>query len=319
MELNWLDDLVALFEAETLTSAAARRNVTQPAFTRRIQQIEAWLGTAVLDRSRRPMRVTPAVAQKIDDVRSLVHELRRIRSDIQGWDESQRTLGIASQHSISVSVLPAFIAWLQARAPLTSIILRSENRDLCHSLLMTRQVAIAVVYETETLPFAADETLIEKVHLRDELLCAVANPAMAEILQGALTDLVRIPIVAFPEDIFMGSVLQREILPSVKERYKLHVACETSHVPAARELALAGAGVAWLPLSVCKSDVEGGALVTLAASLGSARMKVIATRISTPHTRLAENTWSNVGSFFLGQRVNEQVTANCLPPESPAV
>jgi DNA-binding transcriptional LysR family regulator len=319
MELNWLDDLVALFEAETLTLAAERRNVTQPAFTRRIQQIEAWLGTAVLDRSRRPMRVTPAVARKIDDVRSLVRELRRIRSDIQGWDESQRTLGIASQHSISVSVLPAFIAWLQARAPLTSITLRSENRDLCHSLLMTRQVAIAVVYETETLPFAADETLIEKVHLRDEPLCAVAHPSIAEALGGSGIDAVRVPIIAFPQDIFMGSVLQREILPGIRERYKLHVACETSHVPAARELALAAAGVAWLPLSVCKKDIEKGALIPLGGNLGSARMKVIATRISTPHTRLAENTWNNVSSFFLGMRISEQATASDLPLNCPPV
>jgi DNA-binding transcriptional LysR family regulator len=302
MELNWLDDLVALFEAESLTLAAERRNITQPAFTRRIQQIEAWLGAAVLDRSRRPMRVTPAVARKIDDLRALTHELRRIRSDIQGWDESQRTLGIAAQHSISVSVLPPFIAWLQAGTPLTSISLSSENRDACYSLLMTRQVAMAVVYETETLPFAADETLLEKVHLRDELLSAVAVPSIADALPALTADQGRLPIIAFPQDIFMGSVQQRDVLPGLRERYKLHVACETAHVPAVRELALAGAGVAWLPRSVCTSDIDSGALVILDTLLGSSRMNVVATRVATPHTRLAENTWSSLGTFFLGSR-----------------
>ena len=309
MELNWLDDLVALFEAETLTLAAERRNITQPAFTRRIQQIEAWLGAAVLDRSRRPMRVTPAVARKIEDVRALTHELRRIRSDIQSWDESLRTLGIAAQHSISVSVLPPFIAWLQTGAPLTSITLRSENRDECHSLLMTRQVAMAVVYETETFPFAADETLLEKVHLRDEWLCAVAAPLIADTLPARTADQSRLPIIAFPQDIFMGSVLQRDILPRLRERYKLHVACETAHAPAVRELALAGAGVAWLPLSVCNSDIENGTLVILDTLLGSTLMKVVANRIATPHTRLAENAWSNLASFFLGPRSNHRVGA----------
>jgi DNA-binding transcriptional LysR family regulator len=75
------------------------------------------------------MRVTSAVTRKIEDVRALTRELPRIRSDIQGWDEHQRTLGITAEHSISVSVLPPFIAWLQAGAPLTAITLRSENRD----------------------------------------------------------------------------------------------------------------------------------------------------------------------------------------------
>lgn len=56
MELKWLEDLVALAESASLTEAAERRNVTQPAFTRRIKVIERWLGTEVFDRSRKPAR-----------------------------------------------------------------------------------------------------------------------------------------------------------------------------------------------------------------------------------------------------------------------
>ena len=84
MDLGWLEDIIALSEAGSITRAAALRNVTQPAFTRRIQQIEQWFGAPVLDRSVRPARVSPAVLRKLEDVRALVREVWVIDGNHRG-------------------------------------------------------------------------------------------------------------------------------------------------------------------------------------------------------------------------------------------
>ena len=44
MDMQWLDDVLVLLEEGNLTRAAARRNITQPAFSRRIRSFEDWLG-----------------------------------------------------------------------------------------------------------------------------------------------------------------------------------------------------------------------------------------------------------------------------------
>jgi DNA-binding transcriptional LysR family regulator len=88
----------------------------------------------------------------------------------------------------------------------------------------------------------------------------------------------------------------------IEHKPLMHDACETAHVSAVREVALGGSGVAWLPRSVCTSDIDSWALVILDTLLGSSRMNVVATRVATPHTRLAENTWSSLATFFLGSR-----------------
>ena len=44
MDTRWLEDVLALLEEGTLNRAAARRNVTQPAFSRRIRAFEDWIG-----------------------------------------------------------------------------------------------------------------------------------------------------------------------------------------------------------------------------------------------------------------------------------
>ena len=52
MESKWLEDFVSLAETGSFSRSAALRHVTQPAFSRRIRSLEAWLGADLIDRSR---------------------------------------------------------------------------------------------------------------------------------------------------------------------------------------------------------------------------------------------------------------------------
>ena len=45
METGWIEDFLALVAAGGFSRAAAERGVTQPAFGRRIAQLERWAGT----------------------------------------------------------------------------------------------------------------------------------------------------------------------------------------------------------------------------------------------------------------------------------
>lgn len=60
MELKWLEDFISLAETRSFSRSAELRHVTQPAFSRRIQSLEAWLGNELIDRSSYPTRLTPA-------------------------------------------------------------------------------------------------------------------------------------------------------------------------------------------------------------------------------------------------------------------
>jgi DNA-binding transcriptional LysR family regulator len=55
-----LEDFVSLAETRSFSRSARLGHVTQPAFSRRIQALEAWAGTDLVDRSSYPSRLTPA-------------------------------------------------------------------------------------------------------------------------------------------------------------------------------------------------------------------------------------------------------------------
>ena len=53
MDLDWLKDFLALAELKSFSRAADARNVTQPAFSRRVRALEEWVGTRLFSRGPR--------------------------------------------------------------------------------------------------------------------------------------------------------------------------------------------------------------------------------------------------------------------------
>ncbi len=302
MDLRWLDDLVALAEAGTLSRAAALRHVTQPAFSRRIQQIERWLGAPVLDRSSRPARVTPGILSKIETIRAMTLDLRQLRRDVVDWEAAERRVSIAAQHAISAGILPRFIARLQNVRPGLPIRLRSANRDECYTLMMTRQTSMMIAYETGWLPITPDETLVERAVLGGDELTPVATPDCARAAASLEPGSGTLPIIGFPPHVFFGILFARNILPELRRRHGVTVACETALVPAVLALALEGVGVAWLPRALCAGDLESGRLVDLAGRFGTVPMHIVAARMTTPRSRHAEAVWGRLQEYMTGRK-----------------
>src|SRR6201987_3045750 len=60
MDLNWLEDFLAIAEDGGFSRAAERPHVTQPALSRRIKALEEWLGTPLFERSSHTLTLTAA-------------------------------------------------------------------------------------------------------------------------------------------------------------------------------------------------------------------------------------------------------------------
>ena len=85
METKWLEDFVSLAETRSFSRSAQLRHVTQPAFSRRIQSLEAWAGTDLVDRSSYPTRLTPAGETLYDQSLEMLQSLQSARAMLRGW------------------------------------------------------------------------------------------------------------------------------------------------------------------------------------------------------------------------------------------
>ena len=74
-------------------------------------------------------------------------------------------------------------------------------------MLMTRQAMLLVGYETDRLPLAADEALLEKVRLGGDRLIPVARAGFAGQERGTAGGRPGLTIVSYPPEAFLGAVL----------------------------------------------------------------------------------------------------------------
>lgn len=95
MELQWIDDFLALCETRNFTRAAQARCTTQSAYSRRMQRLEDWLGAPLFDRERRPVTLTAAGEE-------FLSRAHRLRDDI--FDARRAVLSVSSHLEKSVRV-----------------------------------------------------------------------------------------------------------------------------------------------------------------------------------------------------------------------
>jgi len=107
MELKWLDDYIALLETGSFSAAAERRHVSQPAFSRRIQMLEDWLGVTLIDRTRKPLQFTPVAKDNQLAFRSLVARIYEFRAVLKS--ESLDSAGI----TIAALIVSAVSGWMK--------------------------------------------------------------------------------------------------------------------------------------------------------------------------------------------------------------
>jgi DNA-binding transcriptional LysR family regulator len=115
MEIKWLEDFVVLAETRSFSRAALMRNVTQPAFSRRIQALEAWIGTDLMVRTTYPPSLTEAGEGFYKHAKDLMGRIGALRaSELGKPDEAHEAVRITLPHSLSLDFFPG---WLTSLVP----------------------------------------------------------------------------------------------------------------------------------------------------------------------------------------------------------
>ncbi len=118
MDLDLLKSLVAVADAGAITEAANRLGLTQPALTRRIQQLEEEFGAELLSRSRKGARLTE-MGQLVDrEARILIGRYENLKSEVLSRQSVEGgTVRIGGGAAAVSFILPDAIARFQQDYP----------------------------------------------------------------------------------------------------------------------------------------------------------------------------------------------------------
>ncbi len=297
MRLEWLNDILAVAETGSLSEAAERRNLTQSAFSRRVRAIEDYVGTPLFDRGRKPLQMQPTTARQRDQIAKLAEEIQQLVSDLRmGSEASQNRVVFASQHALTTSLTPDLLHWLSGQVPDVYVRLRSANQDECFGLLLSRQADLAFVYRPEGDEHLIEADFIETLTLGQDRLIPVyarhASDALNEQFQSG-----QLPVIAYPRDVFLGHILEKSILPPLRQIVRPIPKVETALTLAATELAMVGIGVAWVPSSLAYRKIRDDQLVDLSNTLPSINMDVTAVRVAGSSNAANAMLWNHLVSI----------------------
>lgn len=279
MRLEWLEDIIAIADTGSFSGAAERRMLTQSAFSRRIQQIEDYVGVELFNRTHKPIRLKPTTAAQCEQIVLLTTALRQLVLDLRrGERMAENRVVIACQHSLTAMRVPALLQKLPAEQEEIYVRLRSANLAECAGMLLARKADLALVYRLPDDAAATGSDFFEEIVVGTDRLIPVFKTAMPELAAQDLSA-HKVPYVTYPSDVFMGQVMGRKILPFLNPSLHPIPKVETALTLAAIEMAAIGMAVSWVPHSLAEERLKTAALFDLSAVLPACDLHIIAMRV----------------------------------------
>ena len=177
METKWLEDFVSLAETRSFSRSAQLRHVTQPAFSRRIQSLEAWAGVDLVDRSSYPTTLTPAGQTLYAQALELLQSLQNTRAMLRGHDSgSQDFIEFAVPHTLAFTFFPGWVARLrESFGPVRSRLIALNVHDAAMRLV-EGGCDLLIAYHHPSQPLQLDTERYDMVVLGTEHMAPYAKP-----------------------------------------------------------------------------------------------------------------------------------------------
>ena len=299
METKWLEDFVSLAETRSFSRSAQLRHVTQPAFSRRIQALEAWAGTDLVDRSSYPTRLTPAGETLYVQSIEMLQSLQSTRAMLRGHRAiGQDVVEFSVPHTLALTFFPVWVSRLRGKFdPLKCRLTALNGHDAVFRFVEGR-CDLLITYHHESQALALDAERYEMLTLGQEVLAPYVKPAADGTPLFALPGLASqpLPYLAYASDAYLGRMVDGLLKASSTAIY-LDRVYETDMAEGLKAMALEGHGLAFLPQSAVLKEVQAKTLVRAGVGLDlSLEVRIYRERpsLKTMPKSLANALWSEL-------------------------
>jgi LysR family transcriptional regulator, hypochlorite-specific transcription factor HypT len=258
VETKWLEDFVSLAETRSFSRSAQLRHVTQPAFSRRIQALEAWAGIDLVDRSSYPTRLTPAGetfhSQALDILGSLQGARNMMRAhQVAGQD----MIEFAVPHSLAFTFFPHWVTDLRHRFGGLKTRLIALNVHDAVMQLTEGSCDLLIAYHHPSQPLQLNPERYELLSLGSETLApyAKADSTGLPLFRLPSPHGMRVPFLSYAAGAYLGRLVE-VITKLAPQPLNLDPIYETDMAEGLKAMALEGHGLAFLPASSVKKELK---------------------------------------------------------------
>lgn len=245
-DLNLLPVFLTLMEERSVTRAAQRLGITQPALSNALTRLRALLQDPLFIRERYGMQPTPKALELAPVIADALASLEGLILGQQAFDPAQadHLVTLAPNSYVEFALMPAIVARLQQRAPRLRLRLTPYGTDLAETGVISGTTALALGRFVDP----PDNVVVQ--HLMDEgLACVVRadHPTVGTNLTKKQYEALRHVNMLPPGRLRVGLFQALE-----KQGLKREVAVSVTHFLAIPEMVAVTDHCATLPHLICR-------------------------------------------------------------------
>ncbi len=308
MDTRWLEDFLSLSETKNFSRSARERNITQPAFSRRIRMLENWAGGQLIDRSTYPTKLTQAGENFLDGVTPVLHELHRLRDEVHNDMANQTSMVvIAAGHSLSFRILPK---WLHAitSSEQPKIRIRTDSQHDCLQDLIDGNCDFFLSYAHKNQPVLPVSSRYPFLVLGTKSLVPLSAPDADGNPLHSLPGSADAPIsyLAYSLECYLGTVVS-SALSKIQQPHHLNACYIDTIVDSLQALAVEGLGLAWLPETSTENDLAQNKLIRAGGKEWDLPLEIRLYRAHSRRSDAAERVWFDTVDYIKGLKGSEMV------------
>ena len=241
----------------SFSQAAQANDITQSAASQIVSQLEKRMKVQLIDRSTRPLQLTPLGQTYYEGCKSLIDQYRELEALIQNAHEQiAGTVQVAAIYSVGLGDMGQFVQRFQSQEPGAAVHIEYLHPDRVYEKVHDGTADLGLV------SFPRRSPKLTALPWRDEEMVLACSPrhALAQNLALRMPELDGQNYIHFDKNL----IIRRQIDRFLREQdVSVHVVHEFDNIENIKEAVAVGAGVALLPEPTLRREVRARTLIAL--------------------------------------------------------
>ncbi|WP_282093215.1 LysR family transcriptional regulator [Epibacterium ulvae] len=264
MDTIWLKDFEALVAHKNFSRAAEDRNVSQPAFSRRIRALEDEVGVRLINRQTLPLSLTPAGEVFLTQARVILSTYEETIERCQIVDAAgENVIRFATSHSLYLTHYKSHIAPLVDAGGL-DIDLNSTSWGASQfvAALQQQYCDVILTYWHPAMDFLSplEAANCEYITLARDVFMPVAktgpNGPLHHLQKGQNKP---VSLLSYGSASALKALVDATLRTHL-DGPKILVVNRSALANSVKAMILEGFGLGWLPQALCQQELDSGAL-----------------------------------------------------------
>lgn len=253
MNLVYLRSFFTIVECNSISKAAKELHITQPALSMQLRSLENDIGSKLLIRSNKGVRLTDEGKIVYEHAKTMLSLENNIQANIKKLKTKDDLLSVCSCNSLGAYVLPCSIYTFKEIYPDLKVSLDVADTNRVIEKLKNHETNMGVLTSKYEVPELTMHPLIE-----DELVL-VSNPN-TDHSEINLEELEALPLIMQDEESSLRKILKNSLRAQDISYDDLNIALTVNSSQSIKSALISGHGFAFLPAIVVRQELRSSIL-----------------------------------------------------------